>query len=136
MLPPRIVTLVAALVALHPSGGVLRADATTAAPAVLMPKLTAEQVKFAAARNGTEVLLSWEFPSGYDVRRTELFRHFKNDAPGRKRIGSVSIGKGSHADQTPDAGQAYWYWMKVMLESGQTLHIGPIATPAPDVWQP
>lgn len=111
-------------------------EAVPAATVAELPRLTAEQVKFVAARNGAEVLFSWTFPDDYETRFAELLRNTKPDPSGRSRVGPVSIRSGQHADQTPDPTVTYWYWLKVTLKNGQTLNIGPVGTPAAQVWQP
>ena len=54
----------------------------------------------------------------------------------RKRVTTVSKKSIQYLDTVPDENAAYWYWIKLVLKSGQTAGVGPFVTPDADVWTP
>ena len=95
----------------------------------------APSIRFAAARNGAEVLLTWEITVP-DVRQVELMRHTRRDQRGRGRVATVRARPGTYTDQVPDPSATYWYWLKVTLASGQVIGSNAVKTPPAEVWQP
>ncbi len=93
-----------------------------------------ESLKLYVARNGTEVMLSWELPSE-QVRLVEIYRNNQVDVEGRNRFATVRPLPAGALDTVAD-GAPYWYWLKVIFKDGQTLNVGPAITPSAQVWTP
>ena len=93
-----------------------------------------DSAKLHVARNGSEVLISWELPAE-QVRVVEVYRNTTVDVKGRGRRGSLRPLPASMVDTVPD-GNPYWYWLKVIFKDGQTMNVGPAVTPPADVWTP
>jgi hypothetical protein len=93
-----------------------------------------DSAKLHVARNGSEVLISWEVPAE-QVRVVEVYRNTTMDVKGRGRRGSLRPLPASMVDTVPD-GNPYWYWLKVIFKDGQTMNVGPAVTPPADVWTP
>lgn len=95
----------------------------------------ADTVQLHIARNGNEVLIAWALPN-LTISQFEICRHIQQDPKGRDRVATVRPKPAIFLDQVPNLETAYWYWLKITLDSGQVLNVGPVATPAPIVWTP
>ena len=100
----------------------------------LSAQVARDSARLHVARNGSEVLTSWELPAD-QVRVVEVYRNTTLDVKGRGRRGSLRPLPGSMVDTVPD-GNPYWYWLKVIFKDGQTMNVGPAVTPPADVWTP
>lgn len=107
------------------------ADTAPAVAAATEAKPGALQV----ARNGNEVLVAWELPSG-NIRQIELMRNSSSNAVGRDRVAVVRAETTLFIDEVSDLGVTYWYWLKLTFGDGRVVNLGPVATPAPSVWTP
>jgi len=118
--------------------GMTSAALGRAAPgAVSTTPAAAPAMTLAAARNGDEILLSWEIPRlDIDIRQIELMRHTRREQKGRSRVATVHARHGLYTDRVPDPSAAYWYWLKITLADGLILGVGPVQTPSASVWQP
>jgi hypothetical protein len=87
------------------------------------------------ARNGNEVILAWELPAG-KMRQIELMRNSNRQAMGRGRVAAVRAETTLYIDEVPDLTVTYWYWLKLTLEDGRIVNIGPVPTPVASVWTP
>ena len=87
------------------------------------------------ARNGDETMLSWEPPAA-PLRAFEIFRNTNDQLRGRLRIALTRADRQPFHDKLPGATEPFWYWLKLTSYDGQVVNIGPIPTPAPDVWTP
>lgn len=105
-------------------------DKTSSASAV-----AATEGALQIARNGNEVILAWELPAG-KMRQVELMRNSHSQAMGRGRVAAVRAETTLYIDEVPDLTVTYWYWLKLTLEDGRIVNIGPVPTPAPSVWTP
>jgi hypothetical protein len=86
------------------------------------------------ARNGEEVLLSWELPLPVEIRTIEVYRNDKESVKGRKRVTATRNDRAY--DILPEARLPYWYWLKILLVDGQVVNVGPVVTPPSTVWTP
>lgn len=100
----------------------------------LPAQVSQDSAKLHVARNGSEVLVSWELPAE-QVRVVEIYRNTTEDVKGRGRRGSLRPLPASMVDTVPD-GNPYWYWLKVIFKNGQTMNVGPAVTPPAEVWTP
>ena len=128
-----VVRLAASLLAAVALGAAAEPPPADRAPAPAVPS-PGSGVRLTAARNGAEVLLSWEIPPMEEIRLIELIRNTKSDTKGRGRVASVHAHPGHYADRLPDATATYWYWIKITLVNGRITIAGPVATPASEVW--
>ncbi len=93
-------------------------------------------VELNLARNGNEVIVTWSIPSDMAIKRFEIYRNTHSDVKGRGRAGSVRTEPAVFLDQVADAGQIYWYWLKITLPDERVVNVGPVATPPGEVWAP
>lgn len=112
----------------------LCAQTTYVTPAEPGSPEVAQRGALEVARSGDDVLLTWTLPEG-EVRTLELYRNTTEQAPGRTRIGSPRVDVRMWSDKVPDD-QTYWYWVKITRPNGIVVNIGPVATPAHQVWMP
>ena len=93
------------------------------------------RTRLGVVRNGNEVIISWELPNP-TVKGLEIFRNTRDQAPGRTRVATVRTQPNAFHDVLPDDSVTYWYWLKITLLSGETVNVGPVATPDGAVWTP
>lgn len=94
-----------------------------------------ETIRFQVARNGDEVVVAWSLPP-LRFKGLDIYRNTRDRASGRTRIDFVHTEPAEFRDKVPDAGTTYWYWLKVVLASGESINVGPVKTPDPVVWTP
>lgn len=111
------------------------APSATAESAADARALIREKARLGVARNGREVVISWELPE-VDVRALDVIRNTQKETKGRDRVANVSKKTTHYVDAVPDATVTYWYWLKITLRDGRTVGVGPIATPTAEVWSP
>ena len=108
------------------------APATTSEDDLLALKQSA---RLHVARNGDEVLLTWELPE-LRIKGLDIYRNTADSTKGRGRLDFVKAKPSLFTDKVPDPKAVYFYWIKIVLASGETLNVGPVATPSGEVWAP
>jgi hypothetical protein len=93
-------------------------------------------VQLHVARNGNEVIVTWVLVPDMDIKQLEIYRNTVKETKGRGRAGAVRATPSIFLDQVPDISVTYWYWLKITLNSGQEINIGPLPTPDATVWTP
>ena len=88
------------------------------------------------ARNGAEVVVSWDIPADLAIKGIDVYRNTRDQASGRSRVDFVRPAPAVLRDKVPDAALTYWYWLKIVLVTGETVNIGPVKTPEASVWTP
>ena len=99
------------------------------------PPVSKESLQLHVARNGAEVAVSWVVPAD-QVRAVEIYRNTRMDVRGRNRAASLPPSPAMTVDTVPDAEATYWFWLKLILKDGRIMNVGPVPTPAADVWVP
>jgi hypothetical protein len=92
--------------------------------------------KLLVARNGEEVRVSWELPQGVTIKGVDVYRNTQERAAGRTRLDFVRPQPAVYVDKVPDPKAVYWYSIKVVFTDGRVINVGPMVTPAADVWTP
>lgn len=110
------------------------ASETSSQPAV---SLSQENVRLQIARNGNEVLVAWELPAlETPIKGIDVYRNTNEKTKGRARLDFVKARPGLFRDTVEDSEAVYWYWLKIVLTSGQSVTVGPVATPGGKIWTP
>lgn len=125
-------SLCALVFALAPASMLRCSDAPTPSGA---GKVVLNGATFSAARNGQEILLSWDLPE-LEIRLLELVRNDQREQKGRGRIATLRVRPGLYTDHVPDPAATYWYWLKITLADGSLVGLGPVETPQAEVWNP
>lgn len=96
----------------------------------------AHATKLLVARDGGDVIVSWELPAGAAIKGIDIYRHTHESTKGRGRLDYVRPSPALFTDKVPDASADYWYWLKIVLVSGAHYNVGPVRTPDAVVWTP
>ena len=91
--------------------------------------------KLSVARNGDEVVVSWALPQ-VAIKGLDIYRNIQERSAGRTRLDFVHAEPAVYLDKVPAPKAVYWYWIKVVCSDGRIINVGPVATPAADVWTP
>lgn len=108
--------------------------ATTVASSPSLDEIRAA-ARLEVARNGDEVLVTWSLPPA-DYKGVDVYRNIQERTSGRSRVDFVGATPAEFRDKVPDASVTYWYWLKVVLRTGEHINIGPVKTPDAAVWTP
>jgi hypothetical protein len=92
--------------------------------------------KLSVARNGGEVIVSWELPQGVAIKGVDIYRNTQPRPAGRTRMDFVRPQPAVYIDKVPDPKAIYWYSLKVVFTDGRSISVGSVATPSADVWTP
>jgi hypothetical protein len=122
-----VLALTLPLAAQSPSPGPATQESTSVA--------LAQAPRLQVARNGDEVILTWDL-SGLPVKGLDIYRNASERTKGRGRLDYVKPAPSVFIDKLPDSAGTYWYWLKVALVSGESVNVGPVATPSGMVWTP
>jgi hypothetical protein len=92
--------------------------------------------KLQVARNGDEVMVSWELPQGATIKGADIYRNTQERATGRTRLDFARPLPAVYLDKVPDAKTVYWYSIKVVFTDGRSITVGPVASAPVEVWTP
>jgi hypothetical protein len=92
--------------------------------------------KLLVARNGDEVIVSWELPQGVAVKGVDIYRNTQPRPAGRTRLDFARPQPAIYTDKVPDPKAVYWYSIKVVFTDGRSIMVGAVVTPTADVWTP
>lgn len=99
------------------------------------PLANTDTTRLQVARNNDEVVIAWNL-SDLPVKGLDIYRNTSQSTKGRGRLDYVRPAPAAFIDKLPDGGATYWYWLKVALTTGESVTIGPVATPSGFVWSP
>lgn len=92
--------------------------------------------KLLVARNGDEVMVSWELPQGVAIKGVDIFRNTQPRPAGRTRLDFARPQPAVYIDKVPDPKAVYWYSIKVVFTDGRSFTVAAVVTPKADVWTP
>lgn len=76
-------------------------------------------------RDGAKVTLTWTLPEG-EWTGIDVLRNGKSAPKGRQKLKYIRATAGSYVDTLPEAGDQYWYWLKVADKNKNSINIGPV----------
>jgi hypothetical protein len=91
--------------------------------------------KLQVARNGNEVMVSWELPN-VAINGVDIYRNTQERATGRTRLDFARPLPAVYLDKVPDAKTVYWYSIKVVFTDGRSITVGPVVSAPVEVWTP